>query len=396
MAVGATEASMAVSFLLAQPQTALAALPSRWARPVLYDVTRFPYNAAGDGASDDAPAIQAAINDAAAAGGGIVFLPAGRYLLGTVREQSGIRYYILNYFSGVSLVGAGADQTVLVAGAGLPDQTRIISADSTDGKSRVSYVAFKDFSLDGQTWLQPDAQSCVGISNVFTEHVDHVRVRIVGVKGLANAEGAAFDSYASTDHVYRGCEVLPSPAAPTGSGFSATDSSRIVYEDCRSGGSGYWQGFTAYMSRQIEYHGCHGYGNRQRGLNCEASEDVRYIDCQAGGNGIGNHGDGINVFHSQNVEVTDCHSVGNLRGIVNQGSTLRVVRGQFVGNRGAGVACDSAADWENTSIQGKISLSPNGLGPIAVAGRPHEWSYGQTTVGADLPVLDLPVTSARR
>lgn len=42
-----------------------------------------PYNAKGNGTNDDTAAIQAALNDAAAAGGGVVFLPRGNYLINT-------------------------------------------------------------------------------------------------------------------------------------------------------------------------------------------------------------------------------------------------------------------------------------------------------------------------
>lgn len=44
----------------------------------VYDVSQGPYNAPGDG-SDQTAAIQAALDDAVAAGGGTVYLPAGHY-----------------------------------------------------------------------------------------------------------------------------------------------------------------------------------------------------------------------------------------------------------------------------------------------------------------------------
>lgn len=43
--------------------------------PLVYDVTDPLYGAVGDGSTDDGPAIQAAIDDAGAAGGGVVYIP---------------------------------------------------------------------------------------------------------------------------------------------------------------------------------------------------------------------------------------------------------------------------------------------------------------------------------
>jgi hypothetical protein len=74
---------------------------------VRHDLTRLAIcdaNATGDGQADDSPAIQAAINHAAASGGGTVFLPPGTYRVANVELQPG-----------VTLAGAGRDQTILRA-----------------------------------------------------------------------------------------------------------------------------------------------------------------------------------------------------------------------------------------------------------------------------------------
>jgi hypothetical protein len=73
-------------------------------RPFLFDVTASPYNAAGDGSTDDTSAIQSAIDAAGANGGGIVLFPPGHYVI-TAPLQ-------INY-SGIIIQGAG-----ITAGAG--------------------------------------------------------------------------------------------------------------------------------------------------------------------------------------------------------------------------------------------------------------------------------------
>src|SRR5262245_48891784 len=57
-------------------------------KPLNVNVTAQPFNAAGDGRTDDRAAIQSAIDAVAAAGGGCVYFPAGTYVIGP--EPSGI------------------------------------------------------------------------------------------------------------------------------------------------------------------------------------------------------------------------------------------------------------------------------------------------------------------
>ena len=61
------------------------------ARTNLFVVTDPPWGAKGDGTTDDTASIQSALNTASANGGGIVFLPGGKYkLLGTLRVPSSV------------------------------------------------------------------------------------------------------------------------------------------------------------------------------------------------------------------------------------------------------------------------------------------------------------------
>jgi polygalacturonase len=70
---------------------AFGAFASRLFAPVFYDVRE--YGAKGDGVVKDTAALQKAI-DAAAQAGGVVVVPAGRYLCGTIHLKSRITLYL--------------------------------------------------------------------------------------------------------------------------------------------------------------------------------------------------------------------------------------------------------------------------------------------------------------
>lgn len=73
-----------------------------------YDV-KVAYNAQGDGVTNDTAAIQAAIDDANMAGGGVVYLPKGVYIVGCDRAENGC----LTLKSGVVLQGDGIYVSVI-------------------------------------------------------------------------------------------------------------------------------------------------------------------------------------------------------------------------------------------------------------------------------------------
>jgi pectate lyase-like protein len=300
-------------------------------RVTFFRVTDPPFRARGDGHTDDGPAIQAAIDAASALGGGVVLLPAGTYRLGSVHEQPGVRFFLLNMRSHVSLIGEGMDKTMLKAGDHLPDQTRIISTASTGGESLVVGPTFQDFTVDGNAAAQPDAGSNVGISCVHTVDASHLRVRVQDVKGTGHGEGAAFDSFFAAGSTYQRCVARRTGPGPTGSGFSATESREISYQDCESSGSTVWQGFTTYRSEGIDYLRCHGSQNGQRGFNCEESQLVTYTGCLAGGPGLGNAGEGFHLFYSSGITLDGCQSIDNRgSGLRNMGSTaVQVLGGAF-------------------------------------------------------------------
>jgi hypothetical protein len=350
--------------LLPQFSFEVAAFPQRR----FFNAKEAPFLARGDGDHDDAPAIQAALDAAAEAGGGTVYLPPGVYPLRSVQEERGIRYFLLNYHSGVTLAGAGRERTILRAGANLPDETRILSSAATNGRSIVRHAAFYDFAIDGNAAQQADARSMSGISNIHTVDVHHARLLVHDVKGTPEGEGSCYGSYNSAGDQYVDCEAGRFGPGSTGSGFGATFSSGIAYRNCLAWGSTHWMGLTAYRSTQVSYVGCHGFGNGQRGLNCEQSEEVVYDSCTAGGDGTqGNRGDGFYLFHSARVRLLSCISQGNQNGLVNLSSTaVRVVGGAFQGNARAGLCIVYPEDSGTVELDGDPILDANGTAPVFV------------------------------
>lgn len=72
-----------------------------WGAQVLYDVRDF--GAQGDGQTLCTPAIQAAVDKCSTAGGGMVYLPPGRFLSGTIYLKTGVT---LHLDSGCTLLGS--------------------------------------------------------------------------------------------------------------------------------------------------------------------------------------------------------------------------------------------------------------------------------------------------
>lgn len=117
------------------------------------DSTTRPAPAAGrlgPSGDDDRPALQAAIDAAAADGGGVVALDAGRFALGGS----------LHLRTAVTLWGAGPG-TVLALGGGL-DVPALVVEDDVDGEP-VAYAAVRDLTLDGATGTQTPGRHGIAI-----------------------------------------------------------------------------------------------------------------------------------------------------------------------------------------------------------------------------------------
>lgn len=141
-----------------------------------YDVTQSPYSADNTGATDATDAIQAAIDDAEAAGGGIVYLPAGTYRVGPPDEET----------AALRIEGDG----VVIRGAG-PDQTYVFNDDPVMRQKRIFY-----FRPGWGYWFGVQSGSEVLITQDILEpthtiHVADASRFSVGDRVILNAECSA-------------------------------------------------------------------------------------------------------------------------------------------------------------------------------------------------------------
>ena len=124
---------------------------SRTVQSKLRDVVSVKdFGAVGDGVTDDARAIDAAVKAVSDAGGGTVYIPEGTYLLGTTTTATGNPYYIFAR-NNVSIIGDGVDATVLKVKSGENLRFRGTTGPfviATDQATPLTNCRFSDFTVD--------------------------------------------------------------------------------------------------------------------------------------------------------------------------------------------------------------------------------------------------------
>lgn len=170
-----------------------------------------PYNAIGDAAADDRPALQSALDDCHAAGGGFVFLPPGTYLL-----KSGS----LLLREGVNLVGAGMFRTTIKLGAGV--NAPAISDDAArkaDGYA-LGPVYLAHFQIDGNKAQNPNGQAGLFTSAYFSTF-EQICIRDCRTHGLHM--GLEELSNAASQNRVVGCRMTGCDGAGVYLDINATD-----------------------------------------------------------------------------------------------------------------------------------------------------------------------------
>lgn len=201
----------------------------------IYDVTQAPYSADATGTADATEAIQAAIEAAGTAGGGVVFLPAGTYRI------DGLIH--LNQ-SHVVVRGEGADSTIL----DFKNSLETVVGSLGGGSSAWSWSG-------GLFWISPD-DTFDGGGNLVDPGGFQGYERWRGTEVLASVTGEAGRGEFSVQvdsgqELGAGDMVHLSFALPADSG-DADSYARHVYGDPATVGDFDWEGASWLQSSQIE------------------------------------------------------------------------------------------------------------------------------------------------
>jgi polygalacturonase len=175
---------LAASAVSAIPAMAFKKAAAPAMSPVLFDVRTF--GATGDGKTIDSPAINAAIDAAAAAGGGSVVFPAGNYMSFSIRLKSKVDLYLTQ------------GSTIIAADSPKPgDATGYMGGTYDAAEPKTAWDAYQDY---GHNHWHNSLFWGDGISDVS----------ITG-PGLIWGKGLSFGS---------GPERAPTATGTTGAGFS--------------------------------------------------------------------------------------------------------------------------------------------------------------------------------
>jgi parallel beta-helix repeat protein len=228
------------------------------------------FGTVGHGVTDDAPAIQAAINSVAGAGGGIVLLPTGVYALSS-------RIFLA---SGVILQGEGAS-TILKVGNG-----------SIYGAIRGTNVhdwAIRDLAIDLNKMNTVDGLSDSGQQAIY----------VVATTAAGIVRGR-IERVSVTNGWRHGISLVSTDAVP------ATWPLDVLVTDCQVSSVGRI-GIFVEKGNGTRIDGCEVQTCAAQGIYVQSSHDCRVTDCYAHGNGW----HGIVFWRSTDFRVEGCRSNDN-------------------------------------------------------------------------------------
>lgn len=372
------------------------------------------YGAIGDGSTDDTAAINSAITACYNAGGGTVYIPAGTYKLSlsTSATNNGTQAVAIGMRTKLNIVGAGMSATELKLQDNQPTLTYnpgptrarhsiFHPYDYTGGASKIT---ISDFTLNGNAANQNSTAYMCGIFILNSEFVTVERVRVTNIIGgldtaTPSEETFGFEANNCNEIMFLRCIIDNTDGGTHSSGFSCNVSTNIWWDHCTCRGSSLTEpAFTCWTSANLHYVGCIAYSRGGRGFNCEISNYVEYISCQAGykapaassnpfwttGQSFGNDVGGFNAtIGSTDITYVGCVSIGSINngffhsvdvgpvryigctskynniGIVVQGTDVVIDGGSYSNNTVDGIYAHDNTATDRLTIKNRPTVTGN-------------------------------------
>lgn len=365
----------------------------------VYDVK--DYGAAGDGVTDDTTAIQAAIDAAEAASGGVVFFPLGKYMISAVLTVTE---------SNIELIGVGPASSIFLK-ASTADHMLFIKSTTAD----IEHIRVADLKFDGNSDNQvASTKSVIVIGTHATYAANDVvieRVYMVDHQGYGVKVGSYNTSAECFRVQVRDCYFENTHKTPIMAGYKSTDmvvsGNRIKSTVSTTAGS------AIYVSNQS--HRCliegnvigpdvanfgivlFGSGGGHRGnVNNEGTIANNVI---SGLSAVAGVGTGISMDASDDVICIGNTITGGGTGIENAGGTRVIISGNIIrdGAGDAAISCNHAAQVSlviANSIynSGYINIQDGTSGGSSVVGN-YLYDSGHTDADAKRPInTDVPNT----
>jgi hypothetical protein len=249
------------------------------------------FGATGNGITDDTFAIQAAIDSVFAGGGGIVYFPAGTYII-NARLRPNMSAYPTGIwvYSGITLNGAGQGATILKAGPNQINLSWLIS-NYNIGSHTDQNIQISNLTIDGNAANQLRNIANRGVCLWRVRYLTIENVKFINVRGTtnlhSNGEGFSCEITMSSDISIINC-VATADANLSSTGFNTDGNSNIKYSDCTASGfktqdGQYGMGFSGCNNKELQYINCRSYSNMRTQFNMEGSTAVAYYNCIAGG-----------------------------------------------------------------------------------------------------------------
>jgi galacturan 1,4-alpha-galacturonidase len=197
------------------------------------------HGAVGDGRANDTPALQAAINSAAGCGGGVVVLPAGRYLSGAVRLASGVT---LRLQGGAVLAGSddpGLYRPAWFAGDGLApligardaEDVAIEGSGTIDGCGQPWWDRFAEWRRAGGKEADPGRQALAGHRPKLMMLEGCRNLRLAGLT-LRNSPSWTVHLQRCHDVVMDSLRLSNPPHAPNSDGLNPISCRNVRISNC--------------------------------------------------------------------------------------------------------------------------------------------------------------------